>query len=69
MGEKTTPKDCHCYTCAREFHSLGIARHRAMHRDRGEDCEILYSDGAIYKHNFAARAGSSPKDTDRKTDG
>lgn len=45
--------DCYCHTCDREFHSLGIARHRAMHRDRSEDCEIQYSDGVTYKHNFA----------------
>ena len=51
--------DCYCYTCDRGFHSLGIARHRAMHRDHDEDCKIEYEDGAIYKHNFAARAGGS----------
>ena len=60
--------DCYCHTCDREFHSLGIARHRAMHRERSEDCEILYSDGAIYKHSFAARAGGSVCDTG-KSDG
>lgn len=63
MGEKPASKDCHCYTCNRDFHSLGIARHRAMHRERGEDCKILYSDGATYEHNFAARAGTSSKAT------
>jgi hypothetical protein len=27
-----------CDTCGRAFNSLGIARHRAMHRDRHENC-------------------------------
>jgi hypothetical protein len=48
--------DCYCHTCDREFHSLGIARHRAMHRERREDCKIQYSDGVTYFHNYAARA-------------
>ena len=48
--------DCYCHTCDREFHSLGIARHRAMHRDRSENCKILYSGGATYAHNFATDA-------------
>lgn len=44
---------CYCYTCKREFHSLGIMRHRAMHRDKKEDCKIAYSNGDIYIHHFA----------------
>jgi len=40
-------KTCYCYTCGRMFHYLGIARHRAMHRDKMEVCTIEYSDGEI----------------------
>ena len=53
--------DCYCHTCHRTFHSLGIARHRAMHRDRREDCEIEYSDGTTYKHSFTKRTVRPPK--------
>jgi len=35
-------KTCHCHTCGKKFHSLGIARHRAMHREKKEYCEISY---------------------------
>jgi hypothetical protein len=44
MKKKRTPmyKDCICHTCNKSFHSLGIARHRAMHRDKKEDCTIYY---------------------------
>lgn len=40
-------KTCYCYTCERMFHYLGISRHRAMHRDKGEACTIEYSNGGI----------------------
>jgi len=46
-------KTCYCYNCRRWFHSLGIARHRAMHRDRKEDCTILDAGaGSITYCNF-----------------
>ena len=45
-------KFCYCETCRKSFHSLGIARHRAMHRDRKEDCEITYSDGKTWAYPF-----------------
>lgn len=45
-------KDCYCHTCDKEFNSLGIARHRAMHRDKKEDCKIIYKDGTIINHKF-----------------
>jgi len=38
-------KTCYCHTCSRHFHALGINRHRAMHRDKHEDCEITYTYG------------------------
>ena len=50
----TNAKDCYCYTCKKAFHYLGIARHRAMHRDRKEDCIIMYTYGNIYKYKFAS---------------
>ena len=44
---------CYCHTCSRLFHYLGIARHRAAHRDRLENCTIRYSKGDTYDHNYA----------------
>ena len=35
----------YCHTCKKSFHHLGICRHRAMHRDKREDCEITYMHG------------------------
>lgn len=35
----------YCHTCEKEFKSLGIARHRAMHRDKNENCKITNSFG------------------------
>ena len=51
MEKKKVLKDCICHTCNKEFNHLGIARHRAMHRDRKEICEITYSDGSRFRHN------------------
>lgn len=50
---KLRVKDCYCYTCAREFHRLGIMSHRAAHRNRNEDCQIMYSDGRTFTHKFS----------------
>ena len=47
-------KDCSCETCHRRFHHLGITRHRAMHRDKKENCTIIYSDGKRVTHIFNA---------------
>lgn len=55
---RQTP-DCECLTCAREIHHLGIMRHRAMHRDRQEDCIILFSDGRITRYHFSKPKGPS----------
>lgn len=46
-------KDCYCHTCKKRFHRLGIARHRAAHRTRHEDCEIEYDDGKARVHQFS----------------
>lgn len=45
-------KYCYCHTCDKEFNSLGIARHRAMHRDKKEDCKITYKNGETINHRF-----------------
>ena len=49
----TSYKNCFCATCMKDFHYLGIARHRAMHRDKRENCEITYTNGKTYLHNFS----------------
>ena len=46
-------KICYCHTCDKHFRSLGIARHRAMHRDRREECIITYSSGITLAHAFS----------------
>jgi len=43
---------CFCHTCHKEFHHLGIARHRAMHRNRRENCKITYTNGKTYKYDY-----------------
>jgi hypothetical protein len=50
MGKRTTAKECYRYTCEKDFHYLGIARHRKAHLERGEVCEIGYTNGEIYEH-------------------
>ncbi len=44
---------CYCHTCGKSFHYLGITHHRAMHRDRKEDCKITYTYGDTYIHRFS----------------
>lgn len=48
-------KDCYCHTCKKEIHHLGIARHRAAHREKWETCKITYSTGDTYLHDYAKR--------------
>lgn len=45
-------KTYHCYTCDKAFHPLGIMRHRAMHRDKKEDCKIELKNG-IYAYEYS----------------
>lgn len=45
-------KNCYCHTCKKDFHYLGIARHRAKHRDKKENCEITYTMGDTYIHKY-----------------
>lgn len=42
----------YCHTCKREFHSLGIMRHRAMHRDKKQDCKITYTHGDTWEYTY-----------------
>lgn len=49
----TREKNCHCYTCRKDFHYLGITRHRAMHKRKRENCKISYTNGDTYIHKFS----------------
>lgn len=48
----TKDKNCYCYTCRKQFHHLGIMRHRSMHKDKKENCEIGFTDGTIRTYMF-----------------
>jgi hypothetical protein len=48
----TRAKNCFCGTCNKEFHYLGIARHRAKHRDKKETCIITYTYGDRYIYEY-----------------
>ncbi len=43
-----------CHTCNKPYESLGIARHRAMHRDKKEDCEITMG-FTTYTYNYSQK--------------
>lgn len=47
-------KETTCHTCKKDFHYLGIMRHRAMHRDKKEDCRITYTNGDTYTHQYSS---------------
>lgn len=49
----TNAKTCYCHTCQKKYHWLGINRHRAMHRDKCEDCKITYTYGDTYTFHFS----------------
>ena len=51
----TREKNCYCHTCKKGIHYLGITRHRSMHRDKMEDCEITYTHGDTYLHEYSQR--------------
>jgi len=55
MIKETRNKNCYCHTCNKYFHYLGIARHRAKHRDKKEDCKITFTNGETYRWNYAKR--------------
>lgn len=48
----TNCKNCFCSPCDKAFHYLGIARHRAMHRDKKENCKITYTHGDTYSYEY-----------------
>lgn len=50
-------RDCYCYTCRKYFHRLGIARHRAMHRDKKERCQIMFTSGSVIIYAFDTKGG------------
>lgn len=56
----TREKECFCHTCKREFHYLGITRHRAAHRKRFQDCKITFTHGDTYTYDYSARAVTIP---------
>ncbi len=56
-------KDCYCFTCDRDFHHMGIARHRAAHRDRAEDCKIMFSDGRKINYRNSRRQEALKEET------
>lgn len=53
---RTHEKQTYCHTCKRALHRLGVARHRAMHRDRKEDCVISFSGGDLRHYHFSGAA-------------
>ena len=55
----TRCKECHCHTCRKDFHFLGIARHRAMHRDKKENCKITYTHGDTYAYSYLVEGGAN----------
>lgn len=48
-----TEKTCYCHTCQKRYHWLGISRHRAMHKDKHEDCEITYTYDDTYTYHYS----------------
>lgn len=51
----TREKNTRCNTCKKWFHYLGINKHRSMHRDKKEDCDITYTHGDRYKFNYSQK--------------
>ncbi len=52
-------KDCYCHTCQREFNHMGIAKHRATHRNKKENCRITYSNGDTWTHAFGEKKATT----------
>lgn len=46
-------KTFRCLNCSKVYHYLGIARHRAMHRDKKEDVTIKKYNGEIHTYHFS----------------
>lgn len=54
-------KNCYCHTCKKDFHYLGIARHRAMHRDKKEDCVISFTNDKKYRYEYGEQVEPQSK--------
>jgi hypothetical protein len=61
MSQERIEKDCYCHTCKKGFNHLGIARHRSVHRDKGENCKITYSTGDTYVHDYSSHPPLEPE--------
>ncbi len=64
----TRKKECYCHACKKWFHYLGIARHRAMHRERHDEYKITYTHGNSsywnYKYNCECSVVETTPDTE-----
>lgn len=60
----SSTKDCYCHTCKKDFHYLGITRHRAAHRDRQEDCEITFTHGNTRRYLYSQTRSGKTKVAD-----
>ena len=49
----TREKNCYCHTCKKDFHYLGIARHRMGHQNRKEDCKITFTHGDTQSWSYS----------------
>ena len=56
---RKSDEDCFCHTCNAGFNHLGIARHRAMHRDNKENCKITFSKGDTYEYTYDSKINRS----------
>lgn len=54
---------CYCETCSKAMKPGGVARHRAMHRDKKEKCVIEFSGGEVVKYDFTAPAPQDERRT------
>lgn len=57
----TRAKNCYCHNCETSFHYLGIASHRASHRNRHEDCVITFTDGTTKMWKYSRRDEAGPQ--------
>lgn len=60
--------NCYCYTCKRNFKLLGVMRHRAMHRDKEQDCTIRYPTGLIVAYAFNKAEDNNRKLAEKMND-
>ena len=46
---------CYCHKCKQWYFPGGITRHRAMHRDKGENVDITFSNKRTIHYEFKKR--------------